>query len=530
MDRFRELARDGSRKELMVGAELATTRGFLEGRDGQRAMALGEALCQSGQVDWIGITDNPGGNPMLAPSVLGRKMLELDVDVVVNLTCKDRNRNALESIAWQYESERLNNILCLTGDYPAPGHQGPAVPVFDLDSTTLLRLLLDMNGGLQTQGRRHGSAARLEPTDFFPGATVSPFKTTEAELVCQYLKLELKLANGAHFIIPQLGYDMRKSHELLAYLRRNNPDVPMFGNVYILSPGAAELFHDGAIPGCQVSPALLERCRRAAASPDKGRAFFLELAAKQVACFKGLGYRGVHVGGFRQARDVIEVLEIAEGFAPDDWRGLAQDVIWPEANDFYLFARDEATGLADPERESAEMIAAREEIDEAQVTPLYRFNAQVHKLLFDPNGPLHRPAKEFYRYLERHPKLGAVAEWQERVVKSALFNCQDCGDCSLADCSYICPASGCKKHGRNGPCGGSHAGRCEAADKPCLWYRAYHRAKKDGQLDAFLRRPLIVRNPDLAQTSSWANYFMARDHAAAGGPEDEGTGGREERS
>ena len=72
-------------------------------------------------VDWISITDNAGGNPQLAPTALGKPILYAGKEVVIHLTCKDLNRNGLESEAWLLHSEGFNNVLAMTGDFPIAG-------------------------------------------------------------------------------------------------------------------------------------------------------------------------------------------------------------------------------------------------------------------------------------------------------------------------------------------------------------------------------------------------------------------------
>ena len=67
-----------------------------------------------------------------------------------------------------------------------------------------------------------------------------------------------------------------------------------------------------------------------------------------------------------------------------------------------------------------------------------------------------------------------------------LYNCQNCGDCSLAEIAYPCPESQCEKNQRNGPCGGSHDGQCEFADRECIWARAYERLKPYGEEGSML--------------------------------------------
>ena len=78
---------------------------------------------------------------MLPPDWLGGLVAERRARVVLHLTCKDMNRNGLESAAWRYASEGFDNILAITGDYPTGGFGGRAEPVFDFDSVSLITLL-----------------------------------------------------------------------------------------------------------------------------------------------------------------------------------------------------------------------------------------------------------------------------------------------------------------------------------------------------------------------------------------------------
>jgi methylenetetrahydrofolate reductase (NADPH) len=72
--------------------------------------------------------------------------------------------------------------------------------------------------------------------------------------------------------------------------------------------------------------------------------------------------------------------------------------------------------------------------------------------------------------------------------------------------------SQCPKDERNGPCGGSHDGTCEVLPRPCVWVRAYDRAKPYGEELALLDRDPVVVDHSLARTSAWANTYLARDH------------------
>ena len=121
----------------------------------------------------------------------------------------------------------VRNLLVMSGDYPVSGYQGRPAPVFDLDPTHILQLISDMNRGLEYPGIK--GIIRHQPGDFFAGAVVSPFKATEAEQMVQYYKLKKKIDAGAQFIVTQLGYDARKFHEVLLFMKQNGFNIPLDG-------------------------------------------------------------------------------------------------------------------------------------------------------------------------------------------------------------------------------------------------------------------------------------------------------------
>jgi len=254
--------------------ELVTTRGTLSDTNSSRVNALASGLAELGTVDALSITDNAGGHPALAPETLGLKLRERNQEVIIHLSCKDLNRNGLESRAWSLASAGLENLLCVSGDYPAGGYSGRAKPVFDLDSVALLDMLDEMNQGVWTTPGRTGEATGLPRTHFFLGAAVSPFKQQERELLPQLCKLARKVAVGAKFIITQVGYDSRKLHELQQYCALREIDVPLIANVYVLSAPTARSFHRRMVPGVVVNDTLLALAEKQAASPDRARNSF----------------------------------------------------------------------------------------------------------------------------------------------------------------------------------------------------------------------------------------------------------------
>ncbi|MGD0743668.1 MAG: methylenetetrahydrofolate reductase C-terminal domain-containing protein [Verrucomicrobiota bacterium] len=507
---------------FVYGAELVTTRGIPAPDQPSRLVELGEALAADSRISWVSITDNPGGHPMLPADWLANLLKPRGKQVVIHLTCKDLNRNGLESAAWRYAAEGFDNILALTGDYPASGFQGRALPVFDLDSVSLISMLRTMNDGLEVT-QPNGKIERLPKTNFFIGCAVSPFKRQERELMPQYFKLARKIQTGAQWVIPQIGYDMRKFHEVKLFLDWANLSSPIVGNVYLLNRTLAGLFNQNKIPGCVVSDALFALAEKYAAGPDKGKAFFTELAARQLAVFKGMGFAAGYLGGIHTADGFARIIDLAETYGADDWKEFAKEVQFPKPDEFYLFEQDAGTGLGDGAQMNHAYLQSLQDPPKARdVTLSYQLTRMIHALVFTPGKRMFPALQKFYGGLEKSGRQRTLKALHkvEHAGKAAMFGCQDCGDCSLPETGYLCPRAACSKTGRNGPCGGSSDGRCELNDKDCLWARAYDRMKFYGESREMLKGPAVVANAALIGTSAWANNFLGRDHHHPAVPSD----------
>jgi len=503
-----QLARPGA---FVVATELVTSRGLVTAESGKDLLAVARELSEDPRIDVLSITDNPGGQAMLAPDTLGTDVISRGQEVIIHLACKDWNRNALESRAWQLGSAGFENILALSGDYPIMGHRGLAAPVFDIDSVGLLSLLSDLNEGLPHAKQPD---VRLERTDFFLGCVVTNHKRHEREVVPQYLKLRKKAQNGARFVINQIGWDTRKDDELLRWIRRDGLELHALANVYLLSPTAARAFRKGKIPGVVVSDELLELVERQEASPDKGRAFFVELAAKHVAVARGLGFDGVYLGGHTPAATFGEIVDLARSFE-DDWREVAREIQFPVDGEFYLFEADPETGLSSDTVNPAYVESKRRRKTDLRVPLKYRFSRRMHDAVFAREAPLFPAGRAFFRGVQKSPRpVGKLVHAAEQAVKVPLFHCRDCGDCSLPEIAYVCPESICAKNQRNGPCGGTRDGLCEVYDSECIWSQAYERLKAYGEEESMLDGPVVIKDNALVRTSAWANTFLGRDHTS----------------
>jgi methylenetetrahydrofolate reductase (NADPH) len=392
----------------------------------------------------------------------------------VHVTCVSHDRDGLRKTLEDLHALELHNVFALTGDWPREG-----APVFDLDSVQLVEMIAAM--------RRAGRP-------FHVAVAVSPFKYVEADQMYQYVKLEQKIVAGADVVITQVGWDAGKFAELKRYLDERGLTTPVLGNVYVLGPRAAERMAKGSPPGCWVSPELLEVVRAESRARDGGLSARLERAARMVAVLRGLGYAGAYIGGTHDADQVQWIVRRADALAAR-WDELAAALSFGRADGFYLYERRRA--------HPPTPVAARRAWTPRTLDVLARLFPVAR------DTPLRRTLRRVFGWIDRRPALRRAVERIELAVKQPVFGCQACGNCVLSWMEYVCPQT-CPKQMRNGPCGGTHLGRCEVVDQACIWTTVYDRAKAADRVES-LR--VYVPPPDraLTGTSSWINYFLERD-------------------
>jgi methylenetetrahydrofolate reductase (NADPH) len=462
---------------------------------------------QSGTVCAISITDNPGGNPAIATDILCAEILKSGIEPLVHVAFRDKNRNQAESLLFQLAALDIHNVLILTGDYPSNlGFTGRSKPVFDLDSVNGLKLVAEMNVGMEREIMR--KPVRLAPTSFFAGVAFSPFKQMEAEVMGQFYKMQKKIEAGADFAITQVGYDARKLHEFKIWLNTRQCKLPALAGIYVLSYPVAKAMHENNIPGCVVTDKLLGRIAAEFESKDKGKQARLDRAAKMFAIAKGMGYKGAYISGQGLPFESVEYIVAKGNDLAAEWMDLLPEFDYPQENGFYFFKRDASTGL------NTAIPSVRGERPDRP--PIYLLSRLIHALVFNPKSPLFKPIQRFMHYLDNSEFFYRVFHFFERGSKTALYGCRDCGDCALFDAAYLCPVSQCPKDQRNAPCGGSFQGWCEVYpnEKLCIWVRAYMRLKAQHKEDEIGKYIVPPCDWDLWQTSSWINYFLGRDHSS----------------
>ena len=460
-----------------------------------KALQLAKDMVADGQICAVSITDNAGGYATLTPDVIGHEIMNLGMDVISHFSCKDKNRNKMESLLYGWDRTGLRNLLVITGDYPQKGYCGQPKPVFDLDSVHVIDLLTGLNN----------DSASGPATSFYIGVAISPFKYTEAELAMQYLKLQRKINTGAHFGISQLGFDYRKYQELIQYRTRLKTDFPILGNVFLPNLRVATLMHQGHIPGCIMPHNLLTMITKESQSSDQGKQARLERGASQLAIMRGLGYDGAHIGGPGLTMTDLNFLLTEAENRQNIWQDLQQNFSYSPHQSFYYF-NDNTPESNHPTKRPTEPPRTQ--------SPLFHLSQFIHNQAFDPKGTLYPLTKSCCLALDqtilKHPLF-----WLEHLSKFILFSCQNCGDCTLDHYGYLCPQSGCAKYLLNGPCGGSTDGWCEVypGQKKCHYVLTYERLKSRGTLKEFGLEFIPPRNWSLQNHSSWVHFYKGIDHS-----------------
>ena len=486
--------------EFTLTFELVPSRGG-RGWKHDRILEMARMMADDGRIRAVSITDNAGGHPALSPEVFGLDILEMGIDVINHFSCKDKNRNQMESLLFGWDRAGLTSLLVISGDYPKRGYCGHPKPVFDLDSVQVVEMLNRMNQG-------NFEDREISATSFFKGVAISPFKYTEAEQMMQYFKLHRKVAAGADFAITQVGFDVRKFQELLLFMEQKSLNIPVLGNVFIPNLPVLEMMRRGKVPGCVIPESLYQQMQKEAKADDKGKKARLVRAAKLLSILKSLGFGGAHLGGTGLSFGDLDFV-LNQSLEFDDCRQyLIEEMSCSSKDVFFYFSQEKATGLNRPEPAGMR--------SQKNFSFRYSLALAVHNLAFDPQGFFFSAARTTCLALDK-TCLRHVLDSFELITKKILFQCRNCGDCTLADLAFICPQSGCPKFLLNGPCGGSRDGWCEVYPKErrCLYVRIYERLDQEQQ-EQFKKRFVSPRNWSLNEKSSWLHFYGGLDHCSRG--------------
>jgi len=284
-----------SSKEFMVTTEIGPPKGA----DVSEMIHHIDLLKDN--VDAINVTDHQS-SVMRFPSLGGCLLVkERGGEPILQMTCRDRNRLALQADLLLAYSRGINNVLCLTGDSIDVGDHKEAKPVFDADSVQLLRMIRTMESGKDMSGEDLKGSPK-----FCIGASVHP----EADFIePQLIKFEKKVAAGAQFFQTQGIFDLASLRRFMQYASQF--DVRILAGIIVLASARMARYMNDNVPGIIVTEAIIDEL--AGVEKGKGLEKGIEIAARLMRTIKEENLcHGVHIMAVGNERIVPEILEEAK--------------------------------------------------------------------------------------------------------------------------------------------------------------------------------------------------------------------------
>lgn len=263
----------------------------------ERALMLAES------VDSINVTDASGAHCHMSSIAVCALLVQAGYEPVFQVSCRDRNRIAMQGDLLGASALGIKNVLCLTGDGVQTGDHPEAKPVFDLDSIQLLQTAHIM--------RTHGtflSGRKIEvPPRLFLGGAANPFVPP---FEMRALRLAKKVQAGADFIQTQYCFDVPRLERFMQRVR----DMGLHEQIYILvgvgplrSARAAEWIR-GNVPGVNIPDSIIDRLQKTPKQQQKaeGLNICIEII-EQVRAIEGIA--GIHIMAYRQEEMVSEIVQ-----------------------------------------------------------------------------------------------------------------------------------------------------------------------------------------------------------------------------
>ena len=283
-----------AKKDFVVTCEVAPGKGTNLEKMGHHVELLKD------KVDAMNVTDHQS-SVMRYPSIGGALMIkELGGEPILQMTCRDRNRLALQADLLFASSRGIHNVLCLTGDSVLLGDHKDAKPVFDIDSSQLLAAVRGMEKGKDMAGNElDGNVS------FCAGAIVTP----EANPIePQLIKFEKKIEAGAEFIQTQAVYDLDKYKAFIEYAKQF--PVKVIAGIILLTSAPMARFMNKNVAGVNVPQDLIDEM----ASAPKGRAIEtgIEIAGRMIKRIRDENMGdGVHIMAIGKEELVPDIMAAA---------------------------------------------------------------------------------------------------------------------------------------------------------------------------------------------------------------------------
>jgi methylenetetrahydrofolate reductase (NADPH) len=288
-------------KRILEAGQFAVTAEITPPASSDLAELLAKAAPLKGLADAVNVTDGAGARPHLESTVAASVLLEHGIEPILQLTCRDRNRIALQSQLLGAAALGIENLLVLKGDDPTKGDQPETKAVFDLDSVGLAATAVAMRDhGRLPHGRAVGGSAH-----FFVGVADAPIDPPPGWMPASLIK---KVESGAQFAQTQFCMDADIVRRYAAHLA----DAGLGGKLHLLvgvaplSSAKSARWIKSHLFGSIIPDRFVDRLDRASDPAAEGRAICIDLI-KQLREIAGVG--GAHIMAPLNPAAIAEVLE-----------------------------------------------------------------------------------------------------------------------------------------------------------------------------------------------------------------------------
>ena len=237
-------------------------------------------------VDGVNITDNQTAIVRMSSIASAKILVEEGLEPVIQMTCRDRNRIAIQSDLLGAAGLGIGNVLCLTGDFQKFGNHPESKPVFDLDSVQLIATVRRMNEGFFLSGE-----TMKTPPSFLIGGAANPFADP---LEFRVQRLAKKIRAGAQFIQTQPVFDLDRFNEWMEGVRGAglHEKVAILAGVMPVKSAKALIYMKEEVPGVRIAESYIRRMEGAAEPNEEGIKIAVEIAEELK---KIDGVRGIHL-------------------------------------------------------------------------------------------------------------------------------------------------------------------------------------------------------------------------------------------
>jgi methylenetetrahydrofolate reductase (NADPH) len=300
-----KLRQELERGDFVVTGEIGPPKGV----DIEKCLSDAETLRT--QVTAFNVTDLQSAVMRIGSLAVSARLIDQGLEPVFQLTCRDRNRLALQSDLLSAWALGIENVLCITGDHPILGDHTEAKPVYDLDSVQLLKAVTTLNQGHDMAGHELESSPGL-----FAGAVVTP---GAEPLEPQIIKMKKKIEAGARFFQTQAIYEPEKFEHFMNQVQAFK--VPVIAGIVVLKGAGMARFMNSNVAGITVPESIINEMADTKADDRKKKS--VEITARILRQIKPF-CQGVHIMPLGWDELIPDILKEAE--LSQEVRTLRKDV------------------------------------------------------------------------------------------------------------------------------------------------------------------------------------------------------------